>query len=602
MIPDSPQNLPQQLQLRALFIVALLSPPNFSQAASAEPGLLTDTDQARTSLSEKHLGSDELNNAIEAKRSAKRASEKVSASKKSAHITPSLQRQTQNTAASERLQVYIKLANSDDEHVAVLRSLGVEVELVNRQLNKVQGWLESDLIKSLLRLENVIQISRPIYAEPRSGSIKSQGDSILKANQLRQLGLRGQGVKVGVVSDGANNWTTARSSGNLPASLTRYGSCQSRAENQRVCLSAKTCNEGTAMAEIIHDLAPDAQLAVAAVNTSLEFIQRIQQLANDFNADVIVDDLGFFGEPYFADGDIAAAVQALPKHVLYVSSAGNSGHTHYSDEFVSAGTAGGDFHNFAANPTNTTDDAMGFAIGAQRGAFVLLQWDDPFNNAQSDYDLYVSSQNGLVAASTEDNTIPFEATCVYNPASSTQVFFAQVDRFSGDQKRLKMYLLGAGAIEYPMREGAIFGHPGTDRAIAVGSINADEPGNNEIAFYSSGGPSKISFPRTESRRKPDLIAIDGVSVSGAGGFSSPFFGTSAAAPHVAGIAALLMSAPRRANAAHVKIALTRSAKDLGPTGFDNTYGHGLVDALAAFNRLPIVSPAPSIMLLLGDED
>ncbi len=77
------------------------------------------------------------------------------------------------------------------------------------------------------------------------------------------------------------------------------------------------------MAEIVHDIAPGAQLAVAAAGTSLEFIARVNDLANTFGADIIVDDIGFHREPYFEDGPVAQAVAAVKDQVVFISSAGN---------------------------------------------------------------------------------------------------------------------------------------------------------------------------------------------------------------------------------------------------------------------------------------
>ena len=138
----------------------------------------------------------------------------------------------------------------------------------------------------------------------------------------------------------------------------------------------------------------------------------------------------------------------------------------------------------------------------------------------------------------------------------------------------------------PGPEGSIFGHPATERAIAVGTINVQEPGNDEIAEFSSQGPSLISFPIPELRSKPDITGIDGVSVTGSGGFPSTFFGTSAAAPHIAGIAALLKSANPDATADEIRSALINGADDLGATGIDNVYGGGRANAEGSLLLLP----------------
>ncbi len=122
--------------------------------------------------------------------------------------------------------------------------------------------------------------------------------------------------------------------------------------------------------------------------------------------------------------------------------------------------------------------------------------------------------------------------------------------------------------------------------ISAGAINAADPDNDTIAFYSSRGPTN------DNRVKPDITGIDCVTVTGAGGFGSPFCGTSAAAPHIAGIAALLLECNPELLAGEpgdspsgdrtaLRDALLNNAVDLAPTGADHTYGYGRADALAS---------------------
>src|SRR5439155_2441501 len=123
--------------------------------------------------------------------------------------------------------------------------------------------------------------------------------------------------------------------------------------------------------------------------------------------------------------------------------------------------------------------------------------------------------------------------------------------------------------------------------------NAADPGN-DIAPYSSRGPTN------DGRTKPDITGIDGVSVTGAGGFSNPFYGTSAAGPHIAGIAALLLQCRSSLKAgepgdspssdrATMRDALLSNAIDLGSPGVDNTYGTGRADALNSVNATCLLS-------------
>ena len=101
------------------------------------------------------------------------------------------------------------------------------------------------------------------------------------------------------------------------------------------------------------------------------------------------------------------------------------------------------------------------------------------------------------------------------------------------------------------------------------------------------------------RDHPDLVAIDGVSVTGAGGFPSPFFGTSAAAPHVAALVleGLKHHQPllsKSGTATTLFSILQDSAVDLGDSGFDQTFGAGRIDAVTAVDALPAPTPIPSL--------
>jgi len=258
------------------------------------------------------------------------------------------------TKDQSKVQVYIKTQSVTQNDLSQLEKLDFEIEIVNEKLNKVQGWVSLNSIDAITRLDNVISVTSPVYGHSKVGSRTTEGDAILRSSILRNQGITGSGVRVGIISDGSAGLSAAQASGDLPSNVTQFSSC--------IVGFISGCSEGTAMAEIIHDIAPDAELAIAdALTTSLEFIQRLDQLANDFNADIIVDDLGFFGEPVFEDGDIAQAVTDLPENIVYVSAAGNSGDQHYQGTYANrtssifGGFGNADIHNFGLLRDNEDD-------------------------------------------------------------------------------------------------------------------------------------------------------------------------------------------------------------------------------------------------------
>ena len=182
-----------------------------------------------------------------------------------------------------------------------------------------------------------------------------------------------------------------------------------------------------------------------------------------------------------------------------------------------------------------------------------------------------------------------------------------IRKYSGDARELKLFVANGVVLEHGDLEGGIIGHPAVTGVLAVGAIGAVDPGNDDARGYSDRGATRIydySDNTYVDRPKPDLMGIDGVEVTGAGGFGVPlagvnasrFYGTSAAAPHVAAIAALVMEAQRKVDpslgkkdvAEAVAQKLKDTAIDLGDqdsNGYSTTFGYGRADALAAIEDL-----------------
>jgi hypothetical protein len=247
---------------------------------------------------------------------------------------------------------------------------------------------------------------------------------------------------------------------------------------------------------------------------------------------------------------------------------------------------------------------------------IVLQWKSPFGAARDDYDLCVTGcsrtrecsedlQNG------DDDPIEIVAcNCPERQRCSIQI---EVMRFGGEHVDLEIYAIpfqsSGGRVfsfEHLVEADSVFGHPCVEGAFAIGAIDASDSGVDMIEPFSSRGPCTIGFPSTVERRKPDLTGLDGISHSRPGAFPSPFFGTSAAAPGVAAVGALLLDLAPGLSPTALREALEAGAVDVGPAGFDFAFGAGRVDAVAAAGVVqpptatPIPAPTPTPGPCRGD--
>ena len=152
----------------------------------------------------------------------------------------------------------------------------------------------------------------------------------------------------------------------------------------------------------------------------------------------------------------------------------------------------------------------------------------------------------------------------------------------GVDRQLGLFCFGGSNQQYTSPAGSIVGQPAISEAVAVGAIDIHDVGLSQVEPYSSQGPVTIYFPTLQVRPKPDLAGFDGVSTSicvSPSDCFEPFFGTSAAAPHVAAVAALLLSKNSCLTPAQVQQALKSGAIDVLARGFDSVSGAGRLDAL-----------------------
>ena len=507
--------------------------------------------------------------------------------------------------------------------LARIRELGGEVVNSVGKYRAIRARLPLDRVELLAALDEVqwIRVAdraftnreaprpRPVSDNVASGVTDkvdtSEGDTAHDAKGARsRFGVDGTGVGIGVLSDGIGTLADRQASGDLPDSVVILAG-QAGEDHQL---------EGTAMLEIVHDLAPGAHLYFAtAVGSAAQFAANIEALC-DAGADVIVDDVIWLAEGAFQDDVVAQGVNAaVDKGCFLFSAAGNSGNLNDGTAGVWEGDftdAGGDLEVDEESVGDLHEFADGVSSNRIKGAaeFFLLKWADPLGASANDYDLYLldESVTNLVRASTgvqDGEQDPLEGFPGHDDDVDRRLV---VVRHAGEGRYIRLNGL-YGELEH-VTAGQTFGHPAAENAIGVAAVSAVSAGGDGGAFngsesvetFSSDGPRRIFFQPDgaaitpgdfsstggEVLDKPDLAAADRVSTS-TPGFEN-FLGTSAAAPHAAAIAALMVEAAggrNRIDLGTLREALGEAALDIEARGVDRDSGAGIPLAPAAVSAV-----------------
>jgi subtilisin family serine protease len=487
------------------------------------------------------------------------------------------------------IEVYLHASTLPPNLLDALRQHGVGVLRVDREFALVHATVPPTALATVAELPWIRWVGPVSYSVRRTGSVTSEGDMVMRADLVRTtLDVTGKGVKVGIIADSLCDPATAINSGDLPAIITIVN-------GQDGCVQSETLDEGRVLAEIIHDLAPAATLLFrTGFPTSLDFIAAVRELTAA-GAQVMVDDIGFFNEPVFEEGPVAQAVrQAIQQGVVFVSAAGNDAQRHYQGVFSEFNPNDADpqvnLHDFGGGDTR-----LDVRIAANATVVVFLQWANLFDGSANtaDYDLLLADAAGNTLAISNDNQMtspapPLEAAVFTNTTGQPVTVGVVVNRVAGPALPFSLHFNTFGRVtvlKHNVASSSIFGHPCVRDVLAVGAIDVQSPGFGTLEGFSAQGPCELFFPTHEFRTKPDLAAADGVRTSLPD--FTPFFGTSAAAPHVAAVAALLVEAGGPGAVSNTRIAnvLRLAAADRGIPGVDNSFGYGVVDALTAVQAL-----------------
>jgi len=488
-------------------------------------------------------------------------------------------------------------------------------------------------ILAILKNTNASTIDNAAFLTLRNpGAVISQGDRAMRSDVARnRFGVDGTGIKIGVLSNSFNRLGGAAKdgeSGDLPAKV------KVLAENLGNNFFMPT-DEGRAMLQLIHDVAPGADLlfhtgyASGQFNSPLEFYKASERAMADGiralaaqGAQIIVDDLRFPSEPMFQDGIIAQAIdEVVQKGVSYFTAAGNSARDSYQSDFKSAGFfAGyGELHDF--DPGAGVDVYQSITLAKNDSLAISFQWDSPLDRSTNDLDIYLvdNAKQKILASSRLSNVggDPIENLTFRNDGSfGSDQFNLIIAKRSGSAPGLMKYVASASSTfkinNYNTNSSTVYGHSNARGVAAVGAAPyflTPAYGVNpaRLQDFSSAGGTPILFdergnrlPKLEFRQQPKFVAPDntnttffGRDILDADRFPN-FRGTSAAAPHAAAVAALMLQANPRLSPAEINRTLGQTALDMDDPntrgfdfGFDYASGSGLIQADRAIAKIVV---------------
>ncbi|MEO1512448.1 MAG: hypothetical protein AAFU70_10265, partial [Planctomycetota bacterium] len=339
----------------------------------------------------------------------------------------------------------------------------------------------------------------------------------------------GSGVRIGIISDAFNSLggqSAGVFSGDLPGPGNPFGNTLP-VVNLNDLPAGQGIDEGRGMAELIHDLAPGAELYFHSGFTgSIGFAY--QQLANA-GCDIIVDDLSALtGASFLDDNDAITCTNLANQGLLLFSSAGNRGRNSYEGVFNDSGETNPMFpfssplHDFKLDAG--VDTGLNVAVNPGGSVIAVLEWDDPFPSVGApasatlaDFDLAVFTTGGtLVDSSTvgqgsPNGADPVEIVSFANTGAAQQQFLIQIQNFSGGAGRLLKLTFFRSFINADddfTFSPTVRGQHLASGVFAVGAVAYD---STTVEGFSSRGPSTILFdqsgnrlPGPEVRAKPEI--------------------------------------------------------------------------------------------------
>ncbi|MFO7742593.1 MAG: S8 family serine peptidase [Anaerolineae bacterium] len=465
--------------------------------------------------------------------------------------------------------------------VRAVTEAGGEVTVIRKDAMLFQGWLPMAALEDVAADDDVYLIRRPtefvLVEDVQSGNSTTEGFDVINGPAWHAAGHTGAGVKVGIIDAGFEGYSALLGT-DLPAAVTVKNFVDGETDGQ----VDGTTKRGTACAEIIHDIAPEASLYLAKVATDLDLQEAVTWLIDE-EVDVISTSLSLYNAtPGDGTGYLADLVQdAREAGILWVTAAGDDREAHWGGAYYDPEDKG--THHYSDNRNVNyfgSGDGTPYAIPEGNLVGVFLRWDD-WVNVDQDYDLVLLRWNGSswdpIAAGQDDQDgspgqTPTEFAAAVTSGDPTPYGFVILRIDSDRDVNLEVFAPGLARLDEILHARSLVNLADAPGAMTVAALDVNSPYPQEP--YSAEGPTNgPGGAETGGFTKPDIAAFANVSTESYGS-TNKFCGTGAATPHVAGAAALVLGAYPGHTPNEVQSFLEGHAVDMGPAGMDTISGHG----------------------------
>lgn len=467
--------------------------------------------------------------------------------------------------------------------------------IVRSGLDTIKIAVPIESLGAVASLPDVVHI-RTIRPPQLYNTTKTEGLVVTLANAWHTAGFLGQGSKVAIVDPEFANLATLKAQDEIPASAIEVNYTAS-------AMTAGTGSHGSGCAEIVYDMAPSAQLYLIKIDDATDFVAvkdycvaqgiHIASASLGWQALNFHDGIAYANDSTtVASHPVTAVDAATASGILWAMAAGNNQYEHTLVDWRNGGVTPDNALDWNSSQVFLnlllTPGGGSTTIPSSSLLSINMTWNQwPISNQDFDLELYRNTGSGWARVDSgfynsgnktqngSSTSYPTEwilyqttvsaqyAVAIKGYGTTTAPTF--ILRFSGVEPNY----FGYGSVTPAPGSVAIPGDAAT--AFTVGALNCSSYTTGPIEYFSSLGPNNRAYTGGSAVTKPDICGPDQTASVTYGG---PFGGTSAATPHIAGLAALVKSAYPAYTLAQVRSYIEANGLDLGLAGKDNTYGAG----------------------------